>query len=264
MASITVLVILILFSLALASFLNTIISRLKIDKEGRNRIENKGKRSICQSCQKELPWYDLIPIVSFLILRGRCRFCKKPIPIFHLVVEVMAGLLAFGLFQIYGLSFLTISYLLIGLIMVGILVYDWEKQLIPDLLIWVGFGLAAILALYRLASVQMTLFSLIWGVVIGGGVFYLLYLVSKGRWLGFGDVKLGALQGLIFGWPLIGISLWLGIVVGGLVGAGLLLTGQKKLKSQIAFGPFLVIGFLITLFWGRYLIEILEIYLRAI
>jgi len=257
-------IIVVLIGLALGSFLNTIISRLKIDQEGRNRIERLGRRSICQSCQKPLKWYDLIPIVSYLILRGRCRHCHQPIPIYHLGVEILSGLVALGLFQVYGLSFDLGIYLLIGLVMIGILVYDWEKQLIPDLFIWIGFGLAAILASFRLINGQTSFTSLFWGVVVGGGIFYLLYLVSKGRWFGFGDVKLGALLGLILGWPMIAINLWLGVTIGGLVGAGLLLAGKKKLKSQIAFGPFLAVGFLATLFWGNYLWEIFLIFWRLV
>ena len=245
----------------LGSFLNCLISRLKIGKEGQNQIEKKEGRSVCDSCGHQLLWYDLIPVISFLALRGRCRFCKDRIPTYNLLVELAAGLLAVGLYQKFGLSFLSVGYLLIGLVLLGILVYDWQKKLIPDFFIWIGAVLTAVLQLSRLIRGEITIPSLFWGLAIGGGIFYLLYFFSKGRWIGFGDVKLGALLGLILGWPLIGVSLWISFVTGGLVGAGLLLAGKKKMTSQISFGPFLIIGFYTVLFCGPVILEIARIYI---
>jgi leader peptidase (prepilin peptidase) / N-methyltransferase len=244
----------------LGSFLNCLISRLKINRKGWRQIEQGKKRSVCDSCGHQLPWYDLIPVISFLILGGRCRFCQERIPIYNLLVELVAGLLAIGIYQKLGLSFLSVGYLLISLVLLGILVYDWQKKLIPDFFIWVGVIIAIILQLFRLIGGEVTIPTLFWGLAIGGGIFYLLHFFSKGRWIGFGDVKLGALLGLALGWPLIGVGLWIGFVIGGLVGAGLLLTGKKKLTSQIPFGPFLIVGFWIVLFYGQVILEIAKIY----
>jgi len=98
----------------------------------------------------------------------------------------------------------------------------------------------------------------------GGWRWHLLSSVSflQGRWIGLGDVKLGTLLGLVFGWPLVLINLWLSVVIGGLVGATLVLSGRMKLTSQIAFGPFLIVGFFITLFYANLLMELASIYLN--
>jgi len=253
-------VISILVGLACGSFVNVVISRLKIDKTGQNRLDWQNQRSYCMKCKQELAWYDLIPIASFVLLRGKCRYCQAQIPAYHIVVEILAGLIAVFLYNQFGFTVFSIASFIISLLLLAILVYDWQSKLIPDSLLKIILAIGVLLQIYNLAMQNIGWLDLLLGVVAGGGLFYLLYVISKGKWLGFGDVKLGLVLGLIVAWPKIILLLWLGIVIGGLVGSVMLLFGNTKLKSKIAFGPFLIIGYYLVLFWGPELLNIVSVY----
>lgn len=253
-------VISILIGLACGSFINVVISRLKIDKAGQNTLDWQNKRSYCMKCKQELAWYDLIPIASFVLLKGKCRYCEAKIPAYHIVVEILSGLIAFLLYYQFGITVFSIASFVISLLLLAILVYDWQTKLIPDSLLKLALLVGILLQIYNLALQNITWLDLLLGAIAGGGLFYLLYIISKGKWLGFGDVKLGLVLGLIVAWPKIILLLWLGIVIGGLIGSGMMLFGNAKLKSKIAFGPFLIIGYYLVLFWGPELLNLVSVY----
>lgn len=251
-----------LIGLAFGSFANVIIGRLKIEEDGLNRLEGK-KYSHCQSCGERLVWCDLIPVVSYLFLRGRCRYCQAKIPAYLPIVEILTGMLAVLIYWNFGMSIQALGYFLIAVGFVIIFFYDLSHQLIPDSVLLVVFVVSLVLKswLVLLQGYGLIYPDLVLGTAICALPLLILYLVSKGRWIGFGDVKLAAVIGFILPSAALALaSLWLGFVLGGLVGAGMILLGRKKLSSRIALGPFLIVGFFTTLLLQNPITQIINLY----
>jgi len=251
--SILNLAIIFIFSLVIGSFLNVVIYRAKIKKSV------LAPRSFCPHCKHILSWRDLIPVASFILLRGKCRYCREKISPSYALVELSTGVL-FVLFYLQAGSFnlALVFNLFFASILVVVFVYDLRYYLIIDNVILLG-AIGAILAsifLGRLSFPQAILGSL------AGGVFFaIIVLVSRGKWMGGGDVKLGFLLGLILGWPKILAALFLAFILGSIVGIFLVIRGKKKLKSAVPFGPFLAAATLVVMLWGD---EILNWYLHLI
>jgi len=256
-------IIIFIFGTLIGSFLNCLIYRL----------ENKKGfilgRSICPKCKHKLAWYDLIPIFSFIFLKARCRYCKEKISWQYPIVELTTGLLfllifnfqflIFNQFSIFNFINLAFVFFIFSS-MLAIFVYDLKHFIIPDKVV---YPLIAITFLYYLIRELINFQSisnfqffnyLLAG--IGASLFFLcIYLISKGKWLGFGDVKLALFLGLFLGWPNILLSLFLSFIIGAIIGAGLILFKGKVLKSQVPFAPFLILGSFIAFFWGRQLLD---------
>ena len=254
-----------IFGLCIGSFLNCLIYRLET---GRSFVKG---RSFCPKCKHKLGFWDLIPIISFLMLKRKCRYCKNKISLQYPIVEIATGLLLilnfkfliFDQFLIFNFkTLLFIVYLLIiNCLLIIVFIYDLKHYIIPDKIIYLAIGLALIFngsaALTALSSLKGFQFSIL-SAFIAGGFFFLIWLISQGKWMGFGDVKLGFFMGLFLGWPNILTALFLAFVIGSLAGLALISVGRKKFKSEVPFGPFLIIGTFLALFWGR---EILGWYL---
>lgn len=210
------------------SVANAIIYRLP-----RGIAWSKG-RSICPQCKHSLSPWDLIPVLSYLLLRGHCRYCQSPIAKRYLIVELLMGL---GFVLIFNFQFLIFN-LLIYWVMLVIAVMDWETMLVSDLLIVIW----TILVIFNIQYSMSNLYGLLIGAITIG----LIWLLSKGRAMGSGDIEIAAVLGLWLGFPKVISGLWFAFVIGGIYGAYLLLTKKAKLKSQIPFGPFLLIGGLIA------------------
>lgn len=239
-----------LFGLAVGSFLNVVIYRSKIKKSIFK------PKSFCPHCKHVLAWYDLIPVLSFISLRGRCRYCHKKISLQYPLVELATGIL-FALFylQAGGLNGKLFFDLFFTSILIIVFVYDLKHYLILDIIILVG-AIGAILSSIFLGKPEFPQ-SLI-GSFVGGGFFALLVLVSSGKWMGGGDVKLSFLIGLILGWPQILLALFIAFMVGSVIGLILIALKNKTLKSAVPFGTFLTASTIITMFFGD---EILDWYL---
>lgn len=223
-------VILFVFGLIFGSFLNVVGSRYG------SGVGILG-RSFCPYCGKKLLWYELIPLLSYLLQRGRCRACKSKIGVIYPSIEIFTGVL-----------FATLDYVLIPVfcIYVVILVYDLRHKIIPDLLVYLTIILSLI---YRLL-VGGYLLDWLAGPIIFS-FFGLIWLLSKGRGMGFGDAKLGLSIGLLLGvWAFnaIAFSFWIGalVVVAYMIlrHSNALFRGEKRLtmKSEIPFAPFMIIG----------------------
>jgi prepilin signal peptidase PulO-like enzyme (type II secretory pathway) len=266
-----------IFGLAVGSFLNVVIFRLSTENRSlaiaRERFS--ARRSRCPSCERVLAWYDLVPILSFMWLRGKCRYCQKPISWQYPLVELATGLLfvqifnfQFSIFNEFSISqlsifdWLSLAYLLfLNCVLLVVFVYDLKHYIIPDIIIFP----AIIISFFWLclSSLKIGHWSLIenWSLVIGNFLGYLLaatvaaifflliILITRGKGMGWGDVKLVFLMGLILGWPQILAALFLAFFAGAVFGIGLIIVGKKQWQSQIPFGPFLVGGALIALFW---------------
>lgn len=258
------LIIVLLFSLGLAigSFLSVVIYRLV-----HNDSPLRG-RSYCDSCKKQIAWHDNIPLLSFIVLHRKCRHCGQPIPWEYPAVEFLTGTLfvwwfvvGFTFFRLSSKPFLIVQplfWLFVGILLVVIFFTDYLYYIIPDSAVLLLTGMTF---LYRFFLVQAGImmqqdFTLAVASGVGASLFFLsLFLFTKGRGMGFGDVKLAFPLGLLLGWPNIVVALFLSFVIGASVGVVTIATGKKQMKSTIPFGPFLVIGSLIALLWGSELVR---------
>lgn len=243
------------FGSIIGSFLNVVILRLKVKKSGRAKIDLSG-RSKCPHCQKELTALELIPIFSFLLLGGQCRGCKKPISYQYPLVEFISAILT--LLPIYLLGFSNIyGYLIIPILYLFIIIffYDLKNFIIPDILLFILFLIILIFDIIKLGRSEISLINLFWGVIIGGGLFLLLVVLSREKWMGWGDVKLGFLLGLLLGYPFIIVSHLLSFISGAIVSLIMIMACGRKLKSEIPFAPFLIIGAVVAIFWGEKIIN---------
>jgi leader peptidase (prepilin peptidase)/N-methyltransferase len=246
-------VIFVLLGMVIASFLNVCADRLPA---GQSLVYPP---SHCPACSRRLAAKDLIPVFSYLWLRGRCRYCKAPIPRRVLWVEVStAALFGFAFWQ-YGLSIeLPIALFYISLFMV-FLVIDLEHGLILNRIVYPALALALLLSIFfTIFLPQVGIVPDIARAAIGGGigfvVFLLIVIVSRGG-MGFGDVKLAALIGLATGFPLVILALIMGMILGGLAAVILLGFKIKKRKEAMPFGPFLAVAAIATLLWGSQILN---------
>lgn len=238
-----------IFGLAIGSFLNVVIYRLE---KGESALRG---RSYCPKCNHPLAWQDLIPLLSFLLLRGKCRYCSKRISWQYPLVEFVTGALFLVIFWL-GVPLTEVLYLwAVFSAFVVIFVYDAKHRLIPDQILYSAILASSIwyLVFSELPKYQIlnTLYS-----ALGAAAFFLaIYLVSKGRWMGFGDVKLAFLLGLFLGWPSILVALFFAFCSGAISGVVLIALGKKGLKSEVPFAPFLILGTVIAFFFGSSLIS---------
>lgn len=234
-----------LLGLVVGSFLNVLIERLP---RGQNVIWG---RSHCDWCKKPLVWYELIPLVSFLLQGGRCRRCRRRLSWQYPLVESVTALGFAVIFYFYAPTpWLMLAYLFIFSALFVIFVADLKYQIIPDIMIGVGI-LGALVRLFFLFKSPFLIANFLTTALIFSGFFLSLWLLTRGRGIGLGDVKLAFLLGLILGYPLFLIAGYAAFLTGAGVGVILILLGKKSLKSRVAFGPFLIVGAIVALIWGR-------------
>lgn len=233
------------FGLCFGSFFNVVVYRLN---HGFSPLKG---RSFCPKCKKKIPWYDNLPLVSFFLLKGKCRFCHSPISWQYPLVELATGcltlLVIFYSRLVLEVNFVvTLYWLLITYFLIIIFVSDLRYQIIPDEVV---FGAIFVSFFYSLL-VAHDLTLIVSG--LGASLFFLfLVIVTRGKGMGMGDVKLAGLMGLVLGYPGIIVALIVAFLTGALVGVILVLIGKKELGSQIPFGPFLVWSTWLSLFWGQ-------------
>jgi leader peptidase (prepilin peptidase)/N-methyltransferase len=233
-----------LFGLSVGSFLNVIIYRLP------RRKSAIAGRSRCPACGRVLGWRDLFPLLSYLLLRGRCRYCRSPISPRYPAVELLTGAVFTALFYRYGLSPVLVKYFFLCSLLIAASFIDLEHYLIPDRLVFAGFLGGIPLGL--LAG-DVGIKSALLGAALAGGFFLLVVVISKGG-MGGGDVKLAGMTGLFLGWPLVVPCLFATVFLGGAAGICLLLSGIKKRKDPVPYGPFISAGALLALFSGQEII----------
>ena len=239
------LAVVVVFGLVLGSFLNVVIARLP------ERRSLWAPRSACPGCGAPIAWYDNVPLLSFAVLRGRCRACAMLIAWRYPLVEaVTAALLALAWLE-FGptLEFVVAASFLAAL--VAITVIDLRHQIIPDAITLPGIlaGITANVATRHLSWADVAL-----GIVLGGGVFFVIIVVSRGG-MGAGDMKLGAMLGAFLGWKIALFALMFGVVLGGAWAVALIALGIRGRKDAIPFGPFLALGGAAALFWGEGVVQ---------
>lgn len=230
-----------LLGLFVGSFLNVCIDRLP---RGQSIISPP---SHCPACNHKLGIPDLVPLFSYLWLRGRCRYCRAPIPLRLPVVEGVTCLLFAFLYWKFGPGLeLAISLVYAGLLTV-IFVIDLENQLVLDKVVYPAMALALAFSFFRPG---LGVVSSLEGGALGLAAMALPFIIYR-RGMGMGDIKLGALVGLMTGYPLVLIAWLLSVIPGGLVGAILLAFKIKKRRDSIPFAPFMTTSAMVTLLWGQ-------------
>jgi len=232
------------FGAAVGSFLNVVIWRLPRDES----LVRPG--SHCSSCGVPIRWYDNIPLLSWLWLRGRCRACRSWISVRYPLIELLTALLGLGLLYRYGPSWRFLAYFVFAAALLAASAIDLEHRIIPDEISLGGIALGLLLAFFSKATVPR------WDSLIGAAVgFLILFLVMAGYWLitrregmGLGDAKLLAAIGAFLGWPAIPFVLLAGSLAGTLIGLGLILLRRQGRFYKIPFGPFLSMGAWLWLF----------------
>ncbi len=234
-----------LVGLALGSFMNVCIYRIPLEKS------IISPSSSCPNCGKKIRFYDNIPLISYLLLLGRCRHCHHPISWRYPAVEAITGLLSLALFIRYGLSLQYLLSLLFATTLVTISFIDLDHQIIPDVLSIPGIvaGLAA-----AFIPGNVSWFDSIIGIIGGGGTLFLVGLIYEKltgkQGMGGGDVKLLAMIGAWMGWRSLPFVLLVSSLTGAIIGSVFLLAAGKGYRVRIPFGPFLSLGALFYIFFG--------------
>lgn len=258
-------IILIVFGLAIGSFIAAYTYRYE------NEISVTKGRSFCPKCKKQIAWHDNIPLLSYLLLKGKCRNCGKKISCRYPVIETSNMLLYVSVYLLYprivsnifwlgelpyfaGLSLL----LIIASLMLAVIVTDIEEQIIPDEVVFLGL----VLTFFGLIVGN---YGMIYANLLSGfsaSLFLLLvFLATRGRGMGLGDVKLAVFVGVFLGAKATLVWMFLSFIVGAGVGLVLLASGKVKFGKHIAFGPFLVVSFFLTLIYKNILLAILFPYI---
>lgn len=235
-----------LLGLIIGSFLNVLICRYR-------QLETVvNSRSHCPHCKKIIPWYDLVPLLSFVLLRARCRYCQTPISWQYPIVELLTALLAIQLYGLYGLSYLTFGYFLIFSLLLVVAAIDLTDQVVPDEFILPAILLSLVVGVLRLGDAAA---DLVIGVGLAGGLLATFVLLSRERWMGAGDISIGVALGLLAGWPAVSVGLAVAFGLGSLVGIISIWLKHHRLKDPIAFGPYLVVGSYIAALYGNKLVD---------
>lgn len=239
-----------LFGAVVGSFLNVCIYRIPAG------LSIVFPASRCSSCGVGVAFYDNIPLLSYIILRGRCRACGASFSVQYPFVEALTGGFAALIYHLYGPSPEFIVYFVFTAALIVITFIDLEHQIIPDVIslpgIPIGFAASFFIAAPGWANSAI-------GIVLGGGFLFIVsagyYLIAKRAGMGGGDIKLLAMIGAFLGWKGVVVTILLGSFVGAVIGGALMVIAGKKSKYAIPFGPFLASGALVYLFLGDFLID---------
>lgn len=250
-----------MFGLCIGSFLNVLIDRLPQEKSifGRSR---------CPYCKKKLQWRELVPLFSFILLGRKCSSCRKKISWQYPIVEIATGILF--LFTTYNLQLITYNLkdlsllcclLFIASCLIVIFVTDLKYMIVPNEIIYPAIIAAFLYQLLQFTNYNLQLSdfkplgaSLLSG-ILASSFFLFFILLSKGKWMGMGDVKIACFMGLLLSFPGVLVALLIAFISGSIIGIMLIALKEKNLQSKIPFGPFLSFGAILALFYGEELIN---------
>lgn len=269
METLTFIIVLAVLGLSLGSFANALVWRLHTQPQTKS-LKLKAKdlsmlhgRSMCVHCHHVLTWYDLLPVVSWLSLGGKCRYCKKPISVQYPLVEILTAALFVMSYMVWPNGFdgigatLFVFWLVLIVGFMAMFVYDLRWMILPDRLTYPLIALAGLQVVIH--SVWARDFSIIVGSVMGlvvvGGLFYVLFQISDGKWIGGGDVKLGFILGLLAGGIIEGMLL---IFIASLLGTLTsipLIAKKGGLKKRIPFGPLLITATIFVYLFGQNILD---------
>lgn len=248
-------VIVFLYGLVIGSFLNVCAFRIP------KKQSIVSPSSYCPHCNKPVKFYDNIPVISYILLGGKCRYCKQPISLRYPLVELLTGLLFLATYLAFGLNWVLLPSLLFVALLFVILLIDLDHQIIPNGLIIFGFAAGFIFLAGRFftgnfplveSSYHPLLASVGSGILAGLALLVIAYLAEfflKKEAMGGGDIKLAAVLGLFLG-PYVFLSLFLAFLIGAVVSVTLMVSGLVKQGDPVPFGPFMAVGALLTLYFG--------------
>ncbi len=237
-----------ILGLSVGSFLNVCIHRLPLGESV------AWPASRCTSCRRSLSWYENIPLLSWLVLRGRCRTCHAPISVVYPLVEVITALVFVGYYLWYDWTPLLAVRIVFGCAMIALFVIDLRHRILPNVItlpgILAGLGASVFLPPGWLSALI--------GALVGGGVLLALaegyYLLRRQEGLGMGDVKMLAMIGAFLGWPLMLMTLLFASFAGSAIGIGVIAAGRGTMKAALPFGTFLAVGALVASLVGDQLL----------
>ena len=239
-----------ILGISIGSFLNCLIYRLSVN-------EKPEGRSYCPKCKHQLSHKDLVPIFSYIFLLGKCRYCKKKISLEYPLIEILTGILFLSAFLFAGISVEFFYLLIVIFFLVLIFVYDLRYYIIPDFATFSLIGVSLVYLLYS-SLFDNNYSHLYYGALSALFVFlffFSLFYFTKGKGMGFGDVKFVIFMGLFLGFPKILVGLFISFFLGAIIGIILIVLKKKKMKSQLPFAPFLIIGTMIAYFYGEKIVD---------
>ncbi len=248
-----------ILGLCIGSFLNVCIYRIPAG------ISIATPRSRCGHCHVDLKPYDMIPVLSYFLLGGKCRFCKTPFSIRYALIELLTGLLYVACYIKFGYTGTTFVLFFFIALLIVVFFIDLDHMIIPNQIVLLGLITGAMLTIYQLffsyaVYESPSYINALLGLMVGGGITFAIAEISArfgggSAGLGMGDVKIFLVIGLFLGWKLTLLTLWLSFVFGGITGVFLLVILKKDRKTAIPFGPFIVLGTFTSLFFGWQIIE---------
>lgn len=237
------------FGIVIGSFLNVCICRIP-EKQNIAVV-----RSHCMNCGYQLKWYDLIPLLSYILLRGRCRKCRQKISMQYPIIEAANGILYVLCFAVNGWNYESLIYCLFSSALLTLSVIDWRTFEIP-----VGINLSILaLGLIHLAMDYPHWLQYVIGLLSVSLFLYVIYVITKGRGIGGGDIKLMAACGLLLGWKRNLLGFFLGCIIGSVVHIARM--KLSKADHVLAMGPYLALGVFFALLWGNRILEWYLLYL---
>lgn len=279
---VVIVLILIWLGLATGSFVNALVFRLHMQskKPRAKHRELKAKttipdsqfsiltgRSMCVHCKHTLVWYDLVPLLSWLALRGKCRYCKKPISYQYPLVELISATVFVSSYifwpitvHIGGQWLLLGTWLTCAVGLLALAIYDLRWMILPNKIIYptLAAAVAGRIAYIAAFGDRPLHLVLLWisSVIIASGVFFVLFMVSNGKWIGYGDVRLGLITGTLLADPQKALAMiFIASLLGSLIALPALKTGKKTLASKLPYGPFLILATAVMVVFGGHLLN---------
>jgi leader peptidase (prepilin peptidase)/N-methyltransferase len=240
-----------ILGLVIGSFLNVCICRLPYG----GSIVSPG--SACPNCGRPLAPRDLVPVASYVALGGKCRYCGEPISIQYPIVELATGLLYAAIVWTYGLTFESLSLLIFVSLIIICAGTDFNTGLILNSVTFPGVAIGVAMSF---VVPSMTPLESLLGLLVSGGVVWIMYAATRGRGMGGGDVKFMAMVGAFLGWDRGLLTLFLGALIGSMVGIARIVSGKQERRDPIPFGPFLSIGAIISVFFGAKMLGFLHLW----
>lgn len=229
----------------IGSFFNAVIWRIP------KNIRLAEKHSRCPRCRHELHAADLIPVFSFLFLQGRCRYCQKPISWRYPAVEMVSALLPLFAVALFGFTPIAFVLMVLLYLLELLFLFDATAHILPDAVSVPGILVAAAFSFL----IHRPYGDMLVGGILGAGVFLLQYVMSKGKWIGDGDIRLGALMGVLLGWKLVLLALFIAYVSGAVLGITLIILKRKRWGSALPFGTLLIPATFVALLWGENMVR---------
>jgi len=254
-----ILIMIFVLGLCLGSFVNMLVYRTAVKYGLINppspRLRKGENRSFCDFCGKQLHWYENIPVVSWVLQKGKSKCCHKNLSLLYPIVELVTGIL-FVIYWLVGAQLIAPLQLVIGFLIIVLLVFltvfDFKYMILPDFAVII----LIVISFFGIVFDEPNIIPYLISAAIGSGFLLFLYLITKKRGIGFGDVKLAIFMGLFLGWPKIILAMYIAFITGAIVGViGIFLKKINK-KSQIAFGPFLILGTIIAWLWGKQILSL--------